>query len=77
MHPEAHLFPLTKAVQLPSIRTRQVVAVLNGKTGEDFYTPNITKENSYLKNMNNTAGLSYVGDKGYIGGSFSTYISDY
>lgn len=50
---------------------------LNGRTGQDFSTPDATIENSYLRNTHNTAGLSYVGDNGYIGGSFSTYLSDY
>ena len=50
---------------------------LNGKTGKDFSTPDATIENSYLKNTNNTAGLSYVGNKIYIRRIFSTYISDY
>ncbi len=50
---------------------------LNGRIGQDFTTPDAIIENSYLRNTNNTAGLSYVGDNGYIGGSFSTYLSDY
>ena len=52
-------------------------ADLNGRTGQNFSTPDAVIENSYLRNTNNTAGLSYVGDNGYIGGSFSTYLSDY
>jgi len=50
---------------------------LNGRTGQDFSTPGASIENSYLKNTHNTAGLSYVGNNGYLGGSFSTYLSDY
>jgi iron complex outermembrane receptor protein len=50
---------------------------LNGKTGQDFSTPDASIENSYLRNTHNTAGLSYVGKNGYVGGSFSTYLSDY
>ena len=50
---------------------------LNGKSGQDFSTPEASIENSYLRNTHNTAGLSYVGKNGYVGGSFSTYLSDY
>lgn len=50
---------------------------LNGRTGQDFSTPAASIENSYLRNTHNTAGLSHVGKNGYIGGSFSTYLSDY
>jgi len=50
---------------------------LNGKSGQDFSTPEASIVNSYLKNTHNTAGLSYVGKSGYVGGSFSTYLSDY
>ncbi|WP_340103675.1 TonB-dependent receptor [Rhodohalobacter sp. 8-1] len=50
---------------------------LNGRTGQNFSTPDGSIENSYLRNTHNTAGLSYVGSKGYIGGSFSAYLSDY
>lgn len=50
---------------------------LNGKIGQDFSTPNGTIENSYLENTHNTAGISYVNEKGYIGGSVSSYLSDY
>ena len=50
---------------------------LNGRTGQDFSTPEASIENSYLMNTNNTVGLSRVGGNGYIGGSFSTYLSDY
>jgi len=50
---------------------------LNGRTGQDFSTPDASIENSYLRNTNNTVGLSHVGDNGYVGGSFSTYLSDY
>lgn len=50
---------------------------LNGRIGDDFSTPDAKIINSYLRNTHNTAGLSHVGDNGYIGGSFSTYISDY
>lgn len=50
---------------------------LNGRIGRDFSTPEATIENSYLRNTHNTAGISYVGDKGYIGGAVSTYLSDY
>jgi iron complex outermembrane receptor protein len=50
---------------------------LNGRLGQDFSTPDATIENSYLRNTHDTVGLSYVGDNGYIGGSFSSYLSDY
>ncbi|MFO7847980.1 MAG: TonB-dependent receptor [Balneolaceae bacterium] len=54
-----------------------ITADLNGKTGQDFSTPNGSIENSYLQNTHNTVGLSYIGDSGYIGGSVSSYLSDY
>lgn len=50
---------------------------LNGRVGQDFSTPDNIIENSYLRNTNNTAGVSYVGNSGYVGGSFSSYLSDY
>lgn len=50
---------------------------LNGRTGDDFATPDATIENSYLNNTHNTAGVSYVGNNGYVGASVSAFLSDY
>lgn len=50
---------------------------LNGKTGDDFSTPQGEIENTYLRNSHNTAGLSYIYDNGYLGSSVSYYHFDY
>ncbi len=50
---------------------------LNGKTGRDFSTPQGDIENTSILNTFNTAGISYIGSKGYIGSSASYYHSDY
>lgn len=50
---------------------------INGRTGSDFSTPEGRVENSSIMNTHNTAGISYIGNKGYIGGSASYYYSEY
>jgi iron complex outermembrane receptor protein len=50
---------------------------INGRTGSDFSTPDGTVENSSIQNTHNTAGISYIGNNGYIGGSASYYYSEY
>lgn len=50
---------------------------VNGRTGSDFSTPDGTVENSSIQNTHNTAGISYIGNNGYIGGSASYYYSEY
>jgi len=50
---------------------------INGRTGTDFTTPKGTVENSSILNTHDTAGISYIGNKGYIGGSASYYYSEY
>ena len=50
---------------------------VNGRTASDFSTPDGTVENSSIRNTHNTGGISYIGNRGYIGGSASYYYSDY
>lgn len=50
---------------------------INGRTGSDFSTPDGIVENSSISNTHNTAGISYIGNNGYIGGSGSYYYSEY
>ncbi len=50
---------------------------INGRTSSDFSTPDGTVENSSLSNTHNTAGISYIGNNGYLGGSASYYYSEY
>ncbi|MDZ7719261.1 MAG: TonB-dependent receptor [Balneolaceae bacterium] len=50
---------------------------VNGRTSSDFTTPEGTVENSSIRNTHNTAGISYIGKRGYIGGSASYYYSEY
>lgn len=50
---------------------------INGRTGSDFSTPDGTVENSSIQNTHNTGGISYIGNRGYIGGSASYYSSNY
>lgn len=50
---------------------------INGRTGSDFSTPKGIVENSSILNTHNTAGISYIGNNGYIGGSASYYYSEY
>ena len=50
---------------------------INGRTGSNFSTPEGTVENSSIFNTHNTAGISYIGNKGYIGASGSYIYSEY
>lgn len=50
---------------------------LNGRTGSNYSTPEGTVENSSLMNTQNTAGVSYIGNRGYIGASGSYFYSEY
>ncbi|MDX1591086.1 MAG: TonB-dependent receptor [Balneolaceae bacterium] len=50
---------------------------VNGKTGSDFSAPEGTITNSYLRNTQNTFGISRIGNRGYIGASASFYASNY
>lgn len=50
---------------------------INGRTGSNFSTPEGTVENSSILNTHNTAGLSYIGNKGYVGASGSFFYSEY
>ncbi|PWN07216.1 TonB-dependent receptor [Rhodohalobacter mucosus] len=50
---------------------------LNGKNGTDYSAPGETITNSYLKNSQNTIGISRVGNSGYVGASASYYVSRY
>ncbi|NBC03961.1 MAG: TonB-dependent receptor [Bacteroidetes bacterium] len=50
---------------------------MNGRTSSDFSTPEGIVDNSSIRNTHNTAGISYIGNKGYVGGSASYYYSEY
>lgn len=50
---------------------------INGRTGSNFSTPEGNVENSSILNTHNTAGMSYIGNKGYIGASGSYFYSEY
>jgi len=50
---------------------------LSLRNGGDLNTPDGKVRNSHLFSSQNSAGLSYVADKGYAGASFSYFTSDY
>lgn len=50
---------------------------VNARTGSDFSTPEGSVENSAILNTHNTAGVSYIGNRGYIGVSGSYFYSEY
>ncbi|MEX0662415.1 MAG: TonB-dependent receptor [Balneolaceae bacterium] len=50
---------------------------VNGKSGNDFSTPNGTINNTDILSTNNNAGISYISNNGYIGSSVSHYMSNY
>lgn len=50
---------------------------LNGKSGDDFSTPDGTINNTDILSTHNTVGISRIGNKGYIGSSASYTLSDY
>ncbi|MEX0724060.1 MAG: TonB-dependent receptor [Gracilimonas sp.] len=50
---------------------------LNGRLANDVTTPIGKTDNTYYRATNNSAGLSWVRDWGYIGSAFSTYFNNY
>jgi len=50
---------------------------LNGRTASNTNTPLGELKNTELSSTNSSIGLSWIHEKGYVGGSFSTFISNY
>ncbi|NBB77739.1 MAG: TonB-dependent receptor [Bacteroidetes bacterium] len=50
---------------------------LNGRSGLDYNTPDGSITNSGILNSHDSAGISYIGEKGYIGVGGSYYYSEY
>lgn len=48
-----------------------------GRAANDYRTPDGRQLNSGLTSSGQAVGLSYLGDRGYLGTSFSRYVSDY
>ncbi|MGM0588580.1 MAG: TonB-dependent receptor [Bacteroidota bacterium] len=49
----------------------------NGRYADDTYTPVGRLDNSYIRQTNNSLGVSYIHNRGYIGAAGSMFISHY
>jgi iron complex outermembrane receptor protein len=49
----------------------------NGRYADDTYTPIGRLENSYIRQTNNSVGVSYIHDRGYAGAAASMFMSHY